>query len=104
MLAILTHILRSFPENAEIVENVLFFPKDVGVLDESLSSHFVQMLKHSDPLLRERMCYFLRFLARTSKQTLQKFWDNKFRETVETLMYDSLANVRNVSKKIHKSV
>lgn len=93
LVAILTHILRALPENAELVQNVLLH--DEGG-EQQLSAHFLQMLKHANAQARERMCYFLAQLAKSCAGALAKVWDNKFNETVEALVYDSFANVRNV--------
>lgn len=97
VMAILTHLLRKLPENQEIIEKIL--------LNESNHADvkpicFVDFLRHSDSLLRERTCYFLLFLSKNVQEsTIKTFWNEKIRETLEALMFDSIDTVRNVSKK-----
>lgn len=94
VVAILTHLLRQCPENGEIVERIL--------LNESNNSdikqiNFVDLLRHSNSVLRERTCYFLLFIGKSlSESTMRVFWSDILRDTLEALMYDSIETVRNV--------
>lgn len=92
LTAILTQILRKLPENCEVVSQIIQHPVDEG--DEAVS--YVDFLRHSNPLLRQRICYFLLLLGRNVPQTLEAIWNLRMRETLEALVYDSVESVRNV--------
>lgn len=96
VLAILTHILRKYPENANLIEKVLI--NDTNHCSVG-SVHFVDLLRHSNPILRERTCYFLQFIGKVvSDSTIQTFWNDNVKETLEALMYDSIEAVRNAAE------
>lgn len=95
VLAILTHVLRKCPENSTLVEKVLINNTNhsVGLVN------FVDLLRHSNPLLRERTCYFLQFIGKViSDSIVQTFWGQNIKETLEALMYDSIEVVRNAAE------
>lgn len=92
LIAILTQILRKLPENSEVVCHVIASPVEEG--DEPVC--YIDFLRHSSPLLRQRICSFLLLLGRNAPQTLQTIWGLKIRETLEALVYDSIESVRNV--------
>lgn len=56
----------------------------------------VELLRHENAVLRERTCYLLLHLVRQSNKTLESIWDEKVKETLEALVYDSVETVRNV--------
>lgn len=87
VIAILCCAIRELPENAELVEKIIF-NKHVNI---------VSLLRHSDCLLRSRMCMLLRLIGRFSCRALQINWSTTIRETMEALVCDSSSTVRNVS-------
>lgn len=97
IIAIFTQVLKKFPENAELVEKVLFSTPVNSSLQPNCPIDIVHLLRHSNPLLRARVCYLLRLLAKFSCRTLQTAWNVRMQETLEALVYDSIENVRNVS-------
>lgn len=92
LIAILTQILRNLPVNSEIVSQIICSPIEEG--DEPVS--YIDFLRHSNPLLRQRICYFLMLLGKNAPQTFETIWSVKIRETLEALAYDSSESVRNV--------
>lgn len=93
IFAILTHILRKFPENTDIIEKIIFGESHINSLN------FVDLLRHSNPVLRERTCYFLQFVGKEINDCkVQQLWDNNIKETLEALMYDSIESVRNAAE------
>lgn len=95
-MAILTHILRRFPDKVELICKILT-SKNEDREDDAVN--FIQLLRHSNSLLRERSCYFLQFLGRASNKILESIWSDVIKDTLEALIYDSMENVRNVSIK-----
>lgn len=89
LIAILTQILRKLPENSEVVSQIIQNDTDEAVA-------YVDFLRHSNPLLRQRICCFLQLLGRNAPQTLETIWNLRMRETLEALVYDSVESVRNV--------
>ncbi|KAJ8985273.1 hypothetical protein NQ317_007060 [Molorchus minor] len=97
VIAILTHVLRKFPENCEIVEKILF--AEFNQVTEMKQICFVRLLRHSNPLLKERMCYFLLFIGKNfSENKIMTFWNDTLKETLEALVYDSMDTVRNAAE------
>lgn len=94
IIAILTQILRKQPENAELIEKILF---PINSINSTNSLDIVPLLRHTSPLLRARICHLVRLLAKFSCRTLQTIWNSKIQETLEALVYDSIENVRNIS-------
>lgn len=92
LIAILTQILQKLPENSEVVSRVIGSAIEEG--EETVS--YIEFLRHSNPLLRQRICCFLQLLGRNVPQGLQAIWNLKTRETLEALAYDSIDSVRNV--------
>lgn len=92
VISILTQALRKLPENHEIINQIILSPTE----ENEESVNYVDLLRHSSPVMRERMCFFLLVLAKHSINTLETMWDVKMRETLEALMYDSIESVRNV--------
>lgn len=93
----MTQILRKQPENAELVEKILFSNPVNSSLTSNNHIDLVQLLRHTSPLLRARICHLLRLIAKFSCRSLQNVWNAKIQETLEALVYDSIENVRNVS-------
>uniref|UniRef100_A0A2M4AE33 non-specific serine/threonine protein kinase n=1 Tax=Anopheles triannulatus TaxID=58253 RepID=A0A2M4AE33_9DIPT len=79
VLALLNCALRELPENAEIIEQIIF--------DENVN--ITALLQYNDSILRLRMCMMLRVLARFSCLALQKRWTNALKESLETLCADN---------------
>lgn len=92
IIAILTQILYKLPENCEILSQIVQNPIEGS--DESVS--YIDFLRHSNPLLRQRICCFLRLLGKNAPNTLETIWSLRMRETLEALVYDSIETVRNV--------
>lgn len=87
VLAILTHLLKRFPEHLNVIEQIL-----IPSCDKHIS--FVDLLRNSDPRLRERSCYFIYFIATNSENVISTVWNGLLKETLEALMYDSIEAVR----------
>lgn len=87
--------MKQLPENGEVIEKILLLESDhpdINPVD------LVDLLRHSDSLLRERSCYFLLWISKTQKIEVMKIlWSFKVKDTLEALMYDSMEAVRNVS-------
>ncbi|XP_049277580.1 serine/threonine-protein kinase fused [Anopheles funestus] len=88
LLALLNCALRELPENAEIIEQIVFHE------NVNLSS----LLKHNNPFLRLRTCMLLRILARFSCLALQKRWTNEIKVHLEELMMDDNQDVKKEAK------
>uniref|UniRef100_A0A182IW08 non-specific serine/threonine protein kinase n=1 Tax=Anopheles atroparvus TaxID=41427 RepID=A0A182IW08_ANOAO len=84
LLALLNCALRELPENAEIVEQIVFH--------ENVS--FIALLKHGDATLRLRTCMLLRILARFSCLALQNHWTNEINDCLETLLMDDNMDIK----------
>ncbi|KAF5283723.1 hypothetical protein FQA39_LY17220 [Lamprigera yunnana] len=98
LLAILTHILRTLPERANLVTRIIFNSKNMAENEEIEELNFIGLLKHSDSLLRERTCYFLRFLGTACSASLKSEWSDCTKDTLEALVYDSIEDVRNAAE------
>lgn len=88
LLAILSYTLREMPENADLVEKIVF--------DEKMD--LLVFLRHSNKLLKYRTCMLLRLLGRFSCYALQTKWTMETREAVEALLTDPDEQTRKVSK------
>ncbi|XP_058448995.1 serine/threonine-protein kinase fused [Malaya genurostris] len=88
ILAVLNCALRELPENAEIIEQIVFH-ENVSLL---------HMLNHEDAILRHRTCTLLRILARFSCLALQKHWTNEIKESLESLLDDQTLDVKTEAK------
>lgn len=86
ILALLGCVLRELPENAELVEKIIFASK------VDLSS----LLRSNDDLLRLRICMLMRLLARYSLRALQAAWSKEVREAIEQLAEDVNEEVKEV--------
>ncbi|XP_017042135.1 serine/threonine-protein kinase fused [Drosophila ficusphila] len=75
MLALMGCVLRELPENAELVERIVFNPR--------LS--FVTLLQSRHHLLRQRSCQLLRLLARFSLRGVQRIWNGELRFALQQL-------------------
>ncbi|KAG4065174.1 hypothetical protein HA402_007571 [Bradysia odoriphaga] len=86
VLALLCCALRELPENAELVEKIVFHA----------NVDLVTLMKHPNNLLRSRMCMLLRMIGRFSCSSLQKVWSSVMRETLHGIATnDSSEWVRN---------
>ncbi|XP_055632962.1 serine/threonine-protein kinase fused [Toxorhynchites rutilus septentrionalis] len=84
VLAVLNCALRELPENAEIIEQIVFH-EDVNL---------IEMLRHRNSVLRHRTCMLLRILARFSCLALQKHWNNEIKSSLESLLEDQNGDVK----------
>ncbi|XP_065364847.1 serine/threonine-protein kinase fused [Calliphora vicina] len=75
ILALLGCVLRELPENAELVEKIIFSSK-VDLL---------ALLKYPNNLLRLRMCMLMRLLGRFSLRALQNSWSSHVKQAIEDL-------------------
>lgn len=91
LFAIFTQILRKSPENCVIIDQILNSKHNN---EEVLC--FVNILRNSNPVLRERGCYFLLFMSKKCTETLEGIWNEDLKITMEALVYDSIEKVRNV--------
>uniref|UniRef100_A0A182VPZ8 non-specific serine/threonine protein kinase n=1 Tax=Anopheles minimus TaxID=112268 RepID=A0A182VPZ8_9DIPT len=84
LLALLNCVLRELPENAEIIEQIVFHE----------NVNLTSLLKHDNTFLRLRTCMLLRILARFSCLALQKHWTNEIKEHLEELLFDDNQEVK----------
>ncbi|XP_023021946.2 STKc_STK36 domain-containing protein fused [Leptinotarsa decemlineata] len=97
LLAILSQLLRKLPENCDIVEKILIFTQSKDT--ERNKINFVDLLRHSSHLLRERTCLFILLMSKNlPENSVKLFWDTNVRETLEALVYDSIETVRNAAE------
>ncbi|KAK9747216.1 Protein kinase domain [Popillia japonica] len=94
IIAILTQVLRKTPENYELVNRVILCAS--LTTDEYLN--FINLLRSSNSLLRERTCRFIMSLVKYDKKSFEVIWNEKMKETLEALVYDSMENVRNAAE------
>ncbi|KAK0179221.1 hypothetical protein PV327_008034 [Microctonus hyperodae] len=94
LLAILNNILRTQPENAEIVEEIVFGVKNSCESIEQLT----KLLTHRQQILKTRVCTLIRLLARFCSTALQRIWGKQLRNLVEQLTNDDDNTVKNTAK------
>ncbi|KAH8238606.1 hypothetical protein KR032_011293 [Drosophila birchii] len=75
MLALMGCVLRELPENAELVERIVFHSR----------LHFAALLQSRHHLLRQRSCQLLRLLARFSLRGVQRIWNVELRFALQQL-------------------
>ncbi|XP_044755661.1 serine/threonine-protein kinase fused-like [Coccinella septempunctata] len=92
---ILTLMIWKSTTYSELVEKIL--TNDVG--NEENPFNFVNLLRHENALLRERVCYFMFFLGKKCPKNLELLWDDNVKETLEALMFDSIGSVRNAAER-----
>lgn len=85
LLALLTCVLRESPENADLIETIVF--------DKECS--LVELLKDSHDLCRYRAVVLLRLLGRYCCVALKKNWTLKVKGTLEDLANDLNQQVQN---------
>ncbi|XP_050590846.1 serine/threonine-protein kinase fused isoform X2 [Bombus affinis] len=90
LVAILSNILRSQPENAHLVEKVVLHSHLSGNSIEQLG----KLLTHRQTILRMRTCQLIRLLARFSCRALQQIWCKSLKNLVENLVLDNDQCVR----------
>ncbi|XP_068981108.1 serine/threonine-protein kinase fused isoform X1 [Bombus flavifrons] len=90
LVAILSNILRSQPENAHLVEKVVLHSHLSGNSIEQLG----KLLTHRQTILRMRTCQLIRLLARFSCRALQQIWCKSLKNLVESLILDNDQCVR----------
>ncbi|XP_055909302.1 serine/threonine-protein kinase fused [Eupeodes corollae] len=84
VIALLCCVLRELPENADLVEKIIFSTK----LD------LINLIKQEDQLLRIRLCMLFRLLSRFSLRGLQNIWSSEVRRTIESFIDDKNEEVR----------
>ncbi|EDW82803.1 uncharacterized protein Dwil_GK10190 [Drosophila willistoni] len=75
MLALFCCVLRELPENAELVEKIIFNPR----------LHLSALLQSQHQLLRQRSCQLLRLLARFSLRGVQCIWSTDLKCALQSL-------------------
>lgn len=91
LISLLCYTLRELPENADMIEKIIFNPNvDVNT--------FLQI---NNPLVKMRICMFLRILGRFSSFSLQNAWTSEWKESLEALRADDNPDVRKVCKKYY---
>jgi fused-like protein len=88
--AIFCAILKQLPENAKLIESVIF--------NEQVSIE--SLLKHGNSLIRYRAVMLLRLLGRFCCYSLQNIWNTELNEILEVLICDSDEDVRNETANI----
>ncbi|XP_031632215.1 serine/threonine-protein kinase fused [Contarinia nasturtii] len=88
IVSILCFVLRESPENAELVESVIFYE---GV-------DIVSLLQNGNSPLRLRLCNFLRIISRFSWSALQKSWTKDFKQTLESLLDESNVQIKEAAR------
>uniref|UniRef100_W8BYT1 non-specific serine/threonine protein kinase n=1 Tax=Ceratitis capitata TaxID=7213 RepID=W8BYT1_CERCA len=88
ILGLLTCVLRELPENADLVEKVIFSSK----LD------LLVLFTNADDLVRMRICMLFRLLARFSLRGLQSIWCTDIKKAIQTLADDENTEVRAIAE------
>ncbi|XP_039310697.1 serine/threonine-protein kinase fused isoform X1 [Solenopsis invicta] len=94
LVAILNNVLRSQPENAELVEQVVLRTKTPGASVEQLN----KLLSHRQTILRARTCTMIRLLGRFCCRALQQVWNKSLRDLMEGLTEDEDEHVRHAAE------
>ncbi|XP_024870145.1 serine/threonine-protein kinase fused isoform X1 [Temnothorax curvispinosus] len=94
LIAILNNVLRSQPENAELVEQVVLRTKTPGASVEQLN----KLLSHRQTVLRARTCTMIRLLGRFCCRALQQVWNKSLRNLMEGLIKDEDEYVRRAAE------
>ncbi|XP_011300431.1 serine/threonine-protein kinase fused [Fopius arisanus] len=87
LVAIFNNILRSQPENAELVEKVVL--GNAGAVEQ-----FVKLLSHRQIVLRVRGCILIKLLARFCCRALQQIWGRSLKNLLEGLILDDHEGVK----------
>ncbi|XP_015118471.1 serine/threonine-protein kinase fused [Diachasma alloeum] len=87
LVAIFNNILRSQPENAELVEKVV-----LGA--EGAVEQLVKLLSHRQIVLRVRGCILIKLLARFCCRALQQIWGRSLKNLLEGLVMDDNEGVK----------
>ncbi|CAG9863595.1 unnamed protein product [Phyllotreta striolata] len=96
VLAVLTRLLKQLPENGDVVVKIISSDSDHP---DNAPLDLVDLLKHSEPLMRERTCYFVLWLSKTQQfNVVRSLWNVSIKDTLEALMYDSMETVRNAAE------
>uniref|UniRef100_A0A182SI56 non-specific serine/threonine protein kinase n=1 Tax=Anopheles maculatus TaxID=74869 RepID=A0A182SI56_9DIPT len=95
LLALLNCALRELPENAEIIEQIVFH-ENVDLM--LLLKHNNAFLRWVKVVNRLRTCMLLRILARFSCLALQKRWTNEVKDHLKELLFDDNLDVKKEAK------
>ncbi|XP_037936338.1 serine/threonine-protein kinase fused [Teleopsis dalmanni] len=85
ILSLFCCVLRELPENADLVERVIFNSK----------VNLLSLLNNKSDLLRLRMCMLFRLLVRFSLRGLQNIWSIDIKRAIENLAEDKNSEVKN---------
>ncbi|XP_051157218.1 serine/threonine-protein kinase fused [Leptopilina boulardi] len=96
LLAIFNNVLRSQPENAEIIEKVVLRVQD-NETKESKLEQLKKLLSHHQPVLRLRTCILIKHLGKFCCRDLQHIWEKSLRSSLETLTVDKDSSVKDVA-------
>lgn len=88
IVSILCYVLRETPENADIVEWVVFHD----------SVDMIGLTNNGNVILKCRLCNLLKILSRFSCFALEKAWTKELRQTLEGLVDDANAKVKQAAK------
>ncbi|XP_054730101.1 serine/threonine-protein kinase fused [Anastrepha obliqua] len=88
ILGLLTCVLRELPENANLVEQVIFSSK----------LNLLALLGNTDDLIRKRICMLFRLLARFSLRGIQNVWCTEIKNAIAGLADDDNAEVREIAE------
>lgn len=91
VLALLGCVLRELPENAELVERIIFSDK----------VNLVKLLRNPSQLMRWRTCMLIRLLGRFSLRSLHKAWSTEIKKAIECLSEDENETVKKVRSKMN---
>lgn len=90
VLALLGCAIRELPENAELVEKIVF----------SENVDLVRLLKHENALIRTRTTILLGLLGRFSCRRLQNNWSGAIRDALEVLLADEDDQVKSEAESV----
>lgn len=90
ILALLCCSIREMPENAELVEKIIF----------GENVNLVNLLRHSNQLIKLRMCMLFRFLGRYSCRALQTNWNSVLRDALELLACEHDDKLKNEAESL----
>ncbi|XP_067640071.1 serine/threonine-protein kinase fused [Eurosta solidaginis] len=88
ILSLLICVLRELPENAELVEKVIF----------STKLKLLMLFKCTDDSIHMRMCMLFRLLARFSLRGLQNIWCTEIKKSIEEFADNKNAEVREIAE------
>lgn len=88
IVSTLCYVLRETPENADIVESVIFHD----------TVDMISLANNGTVALKCRLCNLLKILSRFSCLALEKAWTNELKQTLEGLVDDANVKVKEAAK------